>query len=182
MPFEQIGHSTPFNHINGSVVNIDNSHYSGSGFNSRVLPQSVNYHILPEPLNSQEAVNSYIPGCTTGGSINKKKFKKISNKYKMPKRKLTLSKLKRKLYGKSKNRKSKKITRKNKVRKSQKGGYSQYQNNMPMTQTYSLGGFLSPYNSALASPAPQNVLSNCTNCVDNYSHYTNKGFSSKNSY
>jgi hypothetical protein len=63
--------------------------------------------------------------------------------------------------------------------KHQKGGYSQYQNNLPMTQTYSLGGHLSPTNSALASPPPVTVLPNCTNCVDNYSRYDNSGFPSR---
>ena len=51
-----------------------------------------------------------------------------------------------------------------------------------MTTTYSLGGKLSPYESALASPPPYHVLSNCTNCVDNYSRFTNNGFPSKGSY
>jgi hypothetical protein len=39
---------------------------------------------------------------------------------------------------------------------------------------------LSPSLSALASPVPYQVLSNCTNCVDNYNHFTNSGFPSKN--
>jgi hypothetical protein len=34
--------------------------------------------------------------------------------------------------------------------------------------------------SALANPPPATVLSNCTNCVDNYNHYTNSGFPSRN--
>lgn len=66
-----------------------------------------------------------------------------------------------------------------KNKKSQKGGYAQYQNNLPMTQTYSLGGHLSPTNSALASPPPYTVLSNNTSCVDNYSRFLNEGFPSK---
>jgi len=60
-----------------------------------------------------------------------------------------------------------------------KGGYSQYQNNMPNTPSYSVGGILNYKDSALANPPPINVLSNCTNCVDNYNHYTNKGFPSQ---
>lgn len=58
-------------------------------------------------------------------------------------------------------------------------GYGQYQNNLPMTPTYSVGGQLSSSNLALANPPPIKVLSNCTNCVDNYNHYTNKGFPSR---
>jgi hypothetical protein len=61
----------------------------------------------------------------------------------------------------------------------QKGGYSQYQNNMPMTQTYSLGGHLSSENLGLANPPPYRVLSNDSSCVDNYNHFTNSGFSSR---
>jgi hypothetical protein len=32
---------------------------------------------------------------------------------------------------------------------------------------------------ALANPAPYTVLSNSTNCVDNYSRFTNTGFPSR---
>jgi len=64
-------------------------------------------------------------------------------------------------------------------KRKQRGGYSQYQNNLPMTQTYSLGGKLAPSMSALANPPPQHRLSNCTNCVDNYSYFANKGFPSR---
>ena len=62
--------------------------------------------------------------------------------------------------------------------RSQRGGYSQYQNNLPMTQTYSLGGTLDPKMSALASPPPYEVLPNNTSCTDNYNHFTGKGFPS----
>ena len=48
-----------------------------------------------------------------------------------------------------------------------------------MTPSYSTGGFLKPSNLGLANPVPYKVLSNCTNCVDNYNHYTNKGFPSR---
>lgn len=61
----------------------------------------------------------------------------------------------------------------------QRGGYSQYQNNMPMTPTYSVGGILPASQLALANPPPIQVLPNCTNCVDNYNHYTNMGFPSR---
>ena len=61
----------------------------------------------------------------------------------------------------------------------QMGGYSQYQNNMPMTPTYSTGGVLSPTNSALANPVPYKLLPNETNNIDNYNHFTNSGFPSR---
>jgi hypothetical protein len=60
------------------------------------------------------------------------------------------------------------------------GGYGQYQNNLPMTNTYQVAGVNLPANqSALANPPPATALSNCTNCVDNYNHYTNSGFPSR---
>ena len=62
----------------------------------------------------------------------------------------------------------------------QRGGYAQYMNNMPMTGVYSVGApNLPPNLSALANPPPITALCNTTNCIDNYSHYTNTGFPSK---
>ena len=83
--------------------------------------------------------------------------------------------------GKNKKRSMKNRTRKNKSHRNrrQRGGYAQYQNNLPMTEVYSLGGKLPASELALANPPPYKVLSNCVNCVDNYDHYTNKGFPSR---
>jgi hypothetical protein len=58
-------------------------------------------------------------------------------------------------------------------------GYAQYQNNLPHSATYSIGGELNASSSALANPPPFKVESNCTNCVDNYNHFTGKGFPSR---
>jgi hypothetical protein len=58
-------------------------------------------------------------------------------------------------------------------------GYGQYQNNLPSTPTYSVGGVIGSKDVGLANPPPISVLSNCTNCVDNYNHFTNKGFASR---
>ena len=58
-------------------------------------------------------------------------------------------------------------------------GYGQYQNNLPMTPTYSVGGLLKSSELGLANPPPIKLLSNNTNGVDNYNHYTNKGFASR---
>ena len=60
-------------------------------------------------------------------------------------------------------------------RRRQRGGYSQYQNNLPMTPTYSVGGVIPASQLALANPPPIQVLSNCTNCTDNYNAYLQKG-------
>lgn len=69
--------------------------------------------------------------------------------------------------------------RRNYRRRGQRGGYAQYQNNLPMTPTYSVGGVLPASQLALANPPPIKILPNCTNCVDNYNHYTGMGFPSK---
>ena len=66
-----------------------------------------------------------------------------------------------------------------KRRRSMAGGYSQYQNNLPMTPSYSVGGVLPASQLGLANPPPIQVLPNCVNCVDNYNHYTNTGFPSR---
>ena len=58
-------------------------------------------------------------------------------------------------------------------------GHTQYQNNMPMTQTYSVGGPLASSESALANPPPIKTLDNCVNCVDNYSKFSGEGFPSR---
>ena len=178
--------TAPLNNIDGSLVNVDGSNYSGSSFTSRVIPSTVNPNVLPEPRNNIQAANSYIPGLTKGGKRKGKKGKKggksmkskiknIGNMYKtMKKRNISRKKQK-----KSKTRTRHRRSRERMSRKVLRGGYAQYQNNLPLTQTYSLGGKLSPSMSALASPPPQHVLSNCTNCVDNYSYFTNKGFPSR---
>jgi hypothetical protein len=61
----------------------------------------------------------------------------------------------------------------------QRGGYSQYQNNLPMTNVYSVGGVLPASQLGLANPPPVQALSNCVNCTDNYNHFNNSSFSSK---
>jgi len=172
----------PLSNVNGSLVNVDGSNYAGSSFTSRVIPSTVNPNVLPEPLNNIQAANSYIPGLTKGGRKKRKsqklKIKNIRNMYKMSKSRKSVKKsLSRKRHKTRRTKNKSKNTRHR--RRTLRGGYAQYQNNLPLTQTYSLGGKLSPEMSALASPPPQHVLSNCTNCVDNYSYFTNSGFPSK---
>ena len=70
-------------------------------------------------------------------------------------------------------------TRTRRMRRHMRGGYSQYQNNLPMTPTYSVGGILPASQLGLANPPPIKVLSNCTNCADNYNHFDNSSFSSR---
>lgn len=173
--------------LNSNLINSDASHYSGNVFSSNVNPNSVNVNAMPLPGNNVQSAASYFPcpngSCSnqSGGKrskINRRKINKISRMYKM-KSKRHIKRMKSRL--RSKSRHSRRYTRNNRniKRRRQRGGNSQYQNNMPMTQTYSLGGQLSSANSALASPPPYQVLSNNTSCVDNYNHFTNSGFPSR---
>ena len=173
--------------VDSNLINSDASHYSGNVFSSNVDPRSVNVNAMPAPGSNIQSAASYIPcansSCSSqsGGKrskINRRKINKISRMYKM-KSKRHIKRIKSRL--RSKSRHSKRYTRNNRSvkRRRQRGGYSQYQNNMPMTQTYSLGGQLSSASSALASPPPYQVLSNNGQCTDNYNHFTNTGFPSK---
>lgn len=169
--------------VNPKYVNYNNSQWSGN-FTSNVIPCG-----LPEPVNNVSAASSYIKGLTKGGgkkikNVNKIYMKKSNSKipknsYYLTKKRLLKNKKLNKKHNKSKNSRK----HKNSYTKKLRGGYSQFMNNVPNTPTYSLGGFPNTnYPSSLANPPPYNVLSNCTNCVDNYNHYTNYGFPSKGSY
>ena len=179
----------PNSNINGNFVNKDNSHYPG-GFGSNQVPG------LPGLAGAKynvDAAAARVPGiCMSGGGKKlKRKIKNITKRYKMSKKsmKRKASGIKRRIKSKlSKISRAMSSSRKKTIglaggrrRRSrrQRGGYSQYQNNLPMTPTYSTGGILSAGNLGLANPVPYQVLSNCTNCVDNYNHFTNSGFPSR---
>jgi hypothetical protein len=168
--------------FNKDLVNVTASHNSGFGFTSTVDPRCVNPAVLPSIVSKVEAADA---SKIVGGGINRKKINKISRKYKM---KGSKRRVIRRMKSRVKSRFSKKSAKRSRSRshkrsarrsQAQKGGYAQYQNNLPMTQVFSTGGPLSPVLSALANPVPYQVLSNCTNCVDNYNHFTNSGFPSK---
>jgi len=165
-----------------SLVNVNASHNSGFGFTSTVDPRTVNLAVLPAISNNvQAAAASKI----VGGKrfINRRKINKISGKYKMKgSRRRASRRMKsrvRSRFSKRSAKRSHSSKRSQKRSLKQKGGYAQFYNNMPNTPSFSTGGVLSPSLSALANPAPYQVLSNCTNCVDNYNHLTNSGFPSK---
>ena len=175
----------PNSNINSNYINKDNSHYPG-GFGSNEVPE------LSGAKYNVDAAASRIPGITGGGRKKiKRKIKNITKRYKMSKKKISSVKRKikskisraigrtraaslartRSLAGGRKHRKTHK--------RRQRGGYSQYQNNLPMTPTYSTGGILSANDLGLANPVPYKILSNDTNNIDNYNHFLGKGFSSK---
>ena len=92
----------------------------------------------------------------------------------------TVKNLKKKMFSRTLVRKfagGKKTKRNHRTRsRKQRGGYSQYQNNQPFSLSYSLGGILPANQLALANPPPFKVENTA---VDNYNHYTNRGFPSR---
>jgi hypothetical protein len=185
------GNIIPSSNINGKYVNVDNSN-SPATFSSNEIPGLPG---LAGAKNNIDAAKGYVPGiCLFKGGAKKfkKKINKISRKYKMKGGKNT-KRIKRSIKSKflrgikrtKKNRSSRKHHKKSHRRVLKGGninypaGYSQYQNNEPMTPSYSVGGILKSNDLGLANPPPIKLLSNCTNCVDNYNHYTGKGFASR---
>ena len=183
------GNIPPFSNYNGNYVNVDNSH-SSALFGSNVIPGPPG---LSGAKYNVDAAAGVVPGiCLFKGGAKKlkTKIKNITKGYKKMKAGSRKSRsLKQRLRAKMLSRRSargrmfagsSRKTRQRRRSRAQRGGYGQYQNNLPMTQTYSVGGVLAPSLSALANPPPIQVLSNCTNCVDNYSRFTNAGFPSRN--
>ena len=189
---------SPLSNINGRFVNVDNSHSQGT-FSTNTIPGLPG---LAGAKNNVDAAAGVVPGICLfkGGSKQlKRKIKNITRKYKMKggtKRRRQL-KSKVRAMTKSKSRRSKSSSRsrsasggnrrkrtnaKSRVSQNSRklvGGYSQYQNNLPMTPSYSVGGILSANQLGLANPPPIQVLPSCTNCVDNYSHFSGTGFPSR---
>ena len=182
------GNINPYN--TSPYVNGTSSNYSGS-FSSNEIPG------LPGLAGSKsniDAAAGVVPGiCNFKGGAKKlkRKIKNITKQYKKMKpgsrkAKSIKSNVRARMASRSMARSMAlaggRRTRRRRHRRSgyrrQRGGYSQYQNNMPMTPTYSVGGILPASQLALATPPPITVLPNCTNCIDNYSHFTGKGFPS----
>lgn len=181
-------------------VNGTSSNYSGS-FSSNEIPGTP-----PGPLpglagakSNIDAAAGNVPGiCLFKGGAKKlkRKIKNITKHYKKMKagskklnslkNRLRTRMVSRKLArsralagGRSRSRALAGGRRTKHRRYRQRGGYSQYQNNLPMTPVYSVGGVLPASQLALANPPPIQVLPNCVNCVDNYNHYTGQGFPSR---
>ncbi len=190
------GNVNPYN--TSPYVNGTSSSYAGS-FSSNEIPGTP-----PGPLpglagakSNVDAAAGRVPGiCMSGGAKRlKNKIKNITKRYKMKGGKKSRKVLRKKLMsrsigrtlalagGRRRTRHMKSKRRFNRMRGGSApypGGYGQYQNNLPMTNTYQVAGVNLPANqSALANPPPATALSNCTNCVDNYNHYTNSGFPSR---
>jgi len=174
------GNIAPYSNVNGNFVNKFSSNNPAT-FGSNEVPG------LPGLAGSKsniDAAAGIVPGiCLFNGGAKrlKRKIKNITKRYKKMS-KTYKNKLGKKLKSLRKRLRSSLAFSGGKRRRSrrnrrQRGGYAQYQNNMPVSNSYSIGGILSPNDSALANPAPIYKVTN--NAVDNYNHYTNYGFPSR---
>jgi hypothetical protein len=197
------GNIFPFSNVNPMVANVYSMN-NPANFTSKVISGTP-----PGPLSGLAGTKDNVaaaegkwpgPNIFKGGAKGlRKKIKNISIKYKKmkggSKKKNSLKKFLNNLNNVNKSnlnpvntnisrsisravsiaggRRKRRVTR----RRRQRGGYAQYQNNMPLTPSYSTGGILKPTDSALANPVPYKVIGG--NCVDNYNHFTNKGFPSR---
>jgi hypothetical protein len=180
------GNVTPYSNINGNFVNKYSANNPAT-FGSNEIPGLPG---LAGAKSNIDAAAGYVPGiCVFKGGAKglKRKIKNITKRYKKMAKshKMKLGKKIKSLRRNLRTRmasaslalaggRKRKGTRR--YRK-QRGGYSQYQNNMPVSNSYSIGGILSAKDSALANPAPIYKVTN--NAIDNYNHYTNVGSPSR---
>jgi|LauGreDrversion4_2_1035121.scaffolds.fasta_scaffold400239_2 hypothetical protein len=183
----------PLNNVNGSLVNIDDSHTGGIPFSNTIVPTGI--HTLPAPGSNIQSAASIYPGSQKGGKINRKKINKISRKYKMKGSKKSVTRRIRRIKTRVRSKYARKHSRRHTKRRSQRGGISsrrfmsggaavapnypaghtQYDLNKMISNTYSLGGQLDSGLSALASPPPfqkgaaqvDNLNHNATNSYGN---------------
>ena len=178
------GNVTPYSNVNGDFVNKFSSN-NPANFSSNEVPGTPP-GLLPGLAGTKsniDAAAGIYPGFKGGAKKLKRKIKNISKRYKRMKagsrrmkslrNRLRSRALSRKLAGgkRSHNRRHRSRSRR------QRGGYSQYQNNQPFSMGYSVGSANLPASQlALANPPP---IQSYNNAVDNYNHYTNRGFPSK---
>jgi len=159
---------SPFfgNSINNvNYVNSTNSHNPAS-FSSNVIPT----HGLVGARSNVNAAAGIIGGSSR---IIKNKIKNITKKYKkMGKKSYKMRSIKRRKSNLKRRNKSKRNNYK------QKGG-AQFLNNTPFSTTISTPGN-SGITGNLANPVSYKILPTSGQCIDNYNHYTGRGFSSKN--
>jgi len=190
------GNVNPYN--SSPYVNGTSSNYSGS-FSSNEIPGTP-----PGPLpglagakSNVDAAAGKVPGiCMKGGSKTlKRKIKNITKYYKRMKagsrqiksiKKTLRSRISRTSFAGSRRSRRSRFAGSRRSRRSrfagsrQRGGYAQYQNNLPMTPAYQVAGVTLPASQlGLANPPPYVKLSNDTSCIDNYNHANNQGFPSK---
>jgi hypothetical protein len=184
------GNSNPYGgNVNSAFVNKFSSN-NPANFGSNEVPGLPG---LAGAKNNIDAASGIVPGIGIfkggvfkGGAKHfKRKIKNITKRYKrkmgMKGGKKYLRSIKSRIKAKYGSRSRGRTMGRSRMsaragsRRRQRGGYSQYQNNLPMTPTYSVGGVIPASQLGLANPPPIQVLSNCTNCTDNFNAYTQKG-------
>jgi hypothetical protein len=181
------GNISPFSNVNGNFVNKFSTN-NPANFGSNEVPG------LPGLAGAKSNVNAaagIVPGICLfkgGAKVLKRKIKNITKRYKKMAKshKKKLGKKLKSLRNKLRSRMASASLalaggrrRKGSTHHSrkQRGGWAQYQNNMPVYNSYSLGGNLAANESALANPPP--ILKITNNAIDNYNHFTGKGFPSR---
>ena len=178
------GNINPYN--NSPYVNGTSTNYAGS-FSSNEIPGLPG---LAGAKSNIDAAAGVVPGiCLFKGGAKKlkRKIKNITKQYKRMKAgSRKMKSLKKKIRSRGASRSlgrsmalacGRRTRRRHHRRHRQRGGYSQYQNNQPFDYSYSVGGILNASDSALANPAPIYKAGNLA--IDNYNHYTNRGFPSR---
>ena len=160
------GKMTPLSNINGQYVNTHNIN-DPAMFTSKTIPGCPG---LVGASNNVAAASGKWMGGGGGSKLFKRKIKNITKIYKkMRGGSRKVRSMKRRIRSRVNRRKK---TMRVKRRRSQRGGtYMQYQSNVPITPTYSVGGILPASRLGEANPPPISLLANCTNCADNYNHY-----------
>jgi len=179
------GNIYPNSNINSNYVNVD-ANNNPANFSSNEVPP-IGSHGTSYVINNAAAAAASAPNKMIGGG----KKRKVSTKYrrnKMKRRSFRKTAIRRrsKKAGRGRRIKTRGLRRTRSHSRSrrsyhQKGGlpYAQYGTDIANTPTYSLAGPLSANLSAMANPPIYNVLSNSTNCADNYNHYNDPATNSR---
>ena len=190
------GGTATLSNVNGQYVNVTSSN-NPANFSSNETMQT-GFGLFGTKSNVAAAAGQ-APGICLfkgGAKVLKRKIKNITKIYKnMKKGSKKMRSLKRKLRSRTIARgasrtasrtASRAIARqiagkkRRTHRRAQRGGWAQYQNNLPNTPVYQVAGVTLPSSQlGLANPPPIKVLGNCVNCVDNYSRFLNRGFPSR---
>jgi len=190
------GGTAPLSNVNGQYVNVTSSN-NPANFSSNETMQT-GFGLFGTKSNVAAAAGQ-APGICLfkgGAKVLKRKIKNITKIYKnMKKGSKKMRSLKRKLRSRTIARgasrtasrtASRAIARqiagkkRRTHRRAQRGGWAQYQNNLPNTPVYQVAGINLPSSQlGLANPPPIKVLGNCVNCADNYDHFNNTVFPSR---
>ena len=184
--------TAPLSNVNGQYVNVTSSN-NPANFSSNETMQT-GFGLFGTKSNVAAAAGQ-APGICLfkgGAKVLKRKIKNITKIYKnMKKGSKKMRSLKRKLRSRTIARgasrtASRAIARqiagkkRRTHRRAQRGGWAQYQNNLPNTPVYQVAGVTLPSSQlGLANPPPIKVLPNTGSCTDNYNHFTGTGFPSR---